>query len=168
MAPFPFPQLAELREKYTYNITPFPTAAKVNTKVNTRYRLHGDHVGQPFLPGVLLVFLHPDPVLSSSSGPSGWDSEEDVDVDDDDSLAAALGCLGPLGGLLAPELQRYQKHLKGWHGNHRPVLIRFLQTETIGPKNFSVPNTFTLKCKKNNNNNHLIECYWFVTGLLLV
>ncbi|XP_043964985.1 TBC1 domain family member 30 isoform X3 [Gambusia affinis] len=82
MAPFPFPQLAELREKYTYNITPFPTAAKVNTKVNT------------------------------SSGPSGWDSEEDVDVDDDDSLAAALGCLGPLGGLLAPELQRYQKHLK--------------------------------------------------------
>ncbi|XP_043964986.1 TBC1 domain family member 30 isoform X4 [Gambusia affinis] len=81
MAPFPFPQLAELREKYTYNITPFPTAAKVNTKVNT-------------------------------SGPSGWDSEEDVDVDDDDSLAAALGCLGPLGGLLAPELQRYQKHLK--------------------------------------------------------
>ncbi|PWA22204.1 hypothetical protein CCH79_00017435 [Gambusia affinis] len=112
MAPFPFPQLAELREKYTYNITPFPTAAKVNTKVNTRYRLHGDHVGQPFLPGVLLVFLHPDPVLSSSSGPSGWDSEEDVDVDDDDSLAAALGCLGPLGGLLAPELQRYQKHLK--------------------------------------------------------
>uniref|UniRef100_A0A096M6J6 TBC1 domain family member 30 n=1 Tax=Poecilia formosa TaxID=48698 RepID=A0A096M6J6_POEFO len=82
MAPFPFPQLAELREKYTYNITPFPTAAK------------------------------PDPVLSSSSGPSGWDSEEDADVDDDDSVAAALGCLGPLGGLLAPELQRYQKHLK--------------------------------------------------------
>ncbi|XP_027899059.1 TBC1 domain family member 30 isoform X3 [Xiphophorus couchianus] len=82
MAPFPFPQLAELREKYTYNITPFPTAAKVNTKVN------------------------------ASSGPSGWDSEEDADVDDDDSVAAALGCLGPLGGLLAPELQRYQKHLK--------------------------------------------------------
>uniref|UniRef100_A0A3B5QG56 TBC1 domain family member 30 n=1 Tax=Xiphophorus maculatus TaxID=8083 RepID=A0A3B5QG56_XIPMA len=81
MAPFPFPQLAELREKYTYNITPFPTAAKVNTKVN-------------------------------ASGPSGWDSEEDADVDDDDSVAAALGCLGPLGGLLAPELQRYQKHLK--------------------------------------------------------
>jgi len=29
MAPFPFPQLAELREKYTYNITPF-TAATMN------------------------------------------------------------------------------------------------------------------------------------------
>uniref|UniRef100_A0A3B5LXB2 TBC1 domain family member 30 n=1 Tax=Xiphophorus couchianus TaxID=32473 RepID=A0A3B5LXB2_9TELE len=86
MAPFPFPQLAELREKYTYNITPFPTAAKVNTKVN-------------------------------ASGPSGWDSEEDADVDDDDSVAAALGCLGPLGGLLAPELQRYQKHLKVEQGN---------------------------------------------------
>jgi len=28
MAVFPFPQLAELREKYTYNITPFPTAVK--------------------------------------------------------------------------------------------------------------------------------------------
>lgn len=78
MAVFPFPQLAELREKYTYNITPFPTAAK----------------------------------SSASSGPGGWDSEEDVDVDDEDSVVTALGCLGPLGGLLAPELQRYQKHLK--------------------------------------------------------
>ncbi|XP_068790796.1 TBC1 domain family member 30 isoform X1 [Struthio camelus] len=28
MAQFPFPQLAELREKYTYNITPFPAAVK--------------------------------------------------------------------------------------------------------------------------------------------
>lgn len=28
MATFPFPQLAELREKYTYNITPFPAAVK--------------------------------------------------------------------------------------------------------------------------------------------
>ena len=26
MAPFPFPQLVELREKYTYNITPFSAA----------------------------------------------------------------------------------------------------------------------------------------------
>lgn len=26
MAPFPFPQLMELREKYTYNITPFTAA----------------------------------------------------------------------------------------------------------------------------------------------
>ncbi|KAM4712445.1 TBC1 domain family member 30 isoform 2-T2 [Anableps anableps] len=76
MAAFPFPQLAELREKYTYNITPFPTSVK-----------------------------------SSRSGPGGWDSEDD-DADDEDSVATALGCLGPLGGLLAPELQRYQKHLK--------------------------------------------------------
>ncbi|XP_055367231.1 TBC1 domain family member 30 isoform X3 [Betta splendens] len=30
MAVFPFPQLAELREKYTYNITPFPTSVKSN------------------------------------------------------------------------------------------------------------------------------------------
>lgn len=30
MAVFPFPQLAELREKYTYNITPFPTTVKSN------------------------------------------------------------------------------------------------------------------------------------------
>ncbi|XP_038170700.1 TBC1 domain family member 30 isoform X4 [Arvicola amphibius] len=28
MAPFPFPQLAELREKYTYNITPFPATVR--------------------------------------------------------------------------------------------------------------------------------------------
>ncbi|XP_053319376.1 TBC1 domain family member 30-like isoform X2 [Spea bombifrons] len=28
MAPFPFPQLSELREKYTYNITPFPAPVK--------------------------------------------------------------------------------------------------------------------------------------------
>lgn len=34
-------------------------------------------------------------------------------MDDEDSMVTALGCLGPLGGLLAPELQRYQKHLKG-------------------------------------------------------
>jgi hypothetical protein len=31
MAPFPFPQLAELREKYTYNITPFPATVKPTT-----------------------------------------------------------------------------------------------------------------------------------------
>lgn len=30
MAVFPFPQLAELREKYTYNITPFPSSVKSN------------------------------------------------------------------------------------------------------------------------------------------
>lgn len=50
-----------------------------------------------------------------SGGQSSWESDDDADMDDEDSVATALGCLGPLGGLLAPELQRYQKHLKGWH-----------------------------------------------------
>ncbi|XP_068442255.1 TBC1 domain family member 30 isoform X2 [Clinocottus analis] len=78
MAVFPFPQLAELREKYTYNITPFPTSVK-----------------------------------SSGSGVLGsWESDDDADMDDEDSVVTALGCLGPLGGLLAPELQRYHKHMK--------------------------------------------------------
>ncbi|XP_054480834.1 TBC1 domain family member 30 isoform X2 [Anoplopoma fimbria] len=82
MAVFPFPQLAELREKYTYNITPFPTSVK-----------------------------------SSGSGVLGsWESDDDADMDDEDSVVTALGCLGPLGGLLAPELQRYQKHLKDHRG----------------------------------------------------
>ncbi|KAJ0056879.1 hypothetical protein NL108_000673 [Boleophthalmus pectinirostris] len=79
MAVFPFPQLAELREKYTYNITPFPTSVKSN----------------------------------GSGGLGSWESDDDADMDDEDAMVTALGCLGPLGGLLAPELQRYQKHLKG-------------------------------------------------------
>ncbi|XP_061617922.1 TBC1 domain family member 30 isoform X1 [Phyllopteryx taeniolatus] len=76
MATFPFPQLAELREKYTYNITPFPTSVKPNG--------------------------------------SGWESDDEAAEadDDDDAAVSALGCLGPLGGLLAPEMQRYHKHLK--------------------------------------------------------
>ncbi|XP_016125922.1 TBC1 domain family member 30 [Sinocyclocheilus grahami] len=79
MAPFPFPQLAELREKYTYNITPFPSPVRANSS----------------------LALH------------GWESDDDdADMDDEDSIVTALGCLGPLGGLLAPEIQRYQKHLK--------------------------------------------------------
>ncbi|KAI5094085.1 TBC1 domain family member 30 isoform X1 [Silurus meridionalis] len=82
MATFPFPQLAELREKYTYNITPFPAAVKA--------------IG--------------------SQGLHGWESDDDGDLDDEDSIVTALGCLGPLGGLLAPEIQRYQKHLKDQRG----------------------------------------------------
>ncbi|XP_049616692.1 TBC1 domain family member 30 isoform X2 [Syngnathus scovelli] len=75
MAPFPFPHLAELREKYTYNITPFPTSVKPNA--------------------------------------SGQESDDEtVEADDQDAVMSALGCLGPLGGLLAPEIQRYHKHLK--------------------------------------------------------
>lgn len=38
MAVFPFPQLAELREKYTYNITPFPTSVKSNGRF-----VHAEH-----------------------------------------------------------------------------------------------------------------------------
>ncbi|KAL7827942.1 hypothetical protein AOLI_G00310940 [Acnodon oligacanthus] len=82
MADFPFPQLAELREKYTYNITPFPAPVKAN----------------------------------GSQGLHGWESDDDGDMDDEDSIVTALGCLGPLGGLLAPEIQRYQKHLKEQRG----------------------------------------------------
>lgn len=78
MAPFPFPQLTELREKYTYNITPFPAPVRA----------------------------------ISSQVLNGWESDDDVDMDDEDPIITALGCLGPLGGLLAPEIQRYQKHLK--------------------------------------------------------
>ncbi|KAK7129787.1 hypothetical protein R3I93_019430 [Phoxinus phoxinus] len=83
MAPFPFPQLAELREKYTYNITPFPAPVRANSS----------------------LALH------------GWESDDDADMDDEDSIVTALGCLGPLGGLLAPEIQRYQKHLKDHRGD---------------------------------------------------
>ncbi|XP_051975086.1 TBC1 domain family member 30 isoform X4 [Xyrauchen texanus] len=80
-APFPFPQLAELREKYTYNINPFPAPVRAN----------------------------------SSQALHGWESDDDdddADMDNEDTFVTALGCLGPLGGLLAPEIQRYQKHLK--------------------------------------------------------
>lgn len=48
-----------------------------------------------------------------SGGLGSWESDDDADIEDEDSVVTALGCLGPLGGLLAPELQRYQKHLKG-------------------------------------------------------
>uniref|UniRef100_A0A8C8S591 TBC1 domain family member 30 n=1 Tax=Pelusios castaneus TaxID=367368 RepID=A0A8C8S591_9SAUR len=81
MAQFPFPQLAELREKYTYNITPFPAAVK-STSVSGR--------------------------LGRSR-----DSDEENDLDDEDSIANAVGCLGPFSGLLAPELQKHQKQIKG-------------------------------------------------------
>ncbi|XP_054436019.1 TBC1 domain family member 30 isoform X2 [Pteronotus mesoamericanus] len=80
MAPFPFPQLAELREKYTYNITPFPATVKP-TSVSGR---HG----------------------------KVRDSDEENDPDDEDAIANAVGCLGPFSGLLAPELQKYQKQVK--------------------------------------------------------
>uniref|UniRef100_A0A8B9E1M6 TBC1 domain family member 30 n=1 Tax=Anser cygnoides TaxID=8845 RepID=A0A8B9E1M6_ANSCY len=80
MAQFPFPQLAELREKYTYNITPFPAAVKSTS-------------------------------LSGRLGRTR-DSDEENDLDDEDSIVNAIGCLGPLSGFLAPELQKYQKQMK--------------------------------------------------------
>lgn len=41
------------------------------------------------------------------------DSDEENDPDDEDAIADAVGCLGPFSGLLAPELQKYQKQVKG-------------------------------------------------------
>ncbi|CAL8318371.1 unnamed protein product, partial [Lota lota] len=100
MAVFPFPQLTELREKYTYNITPFPTSVKSN----------GRSVHRP---------------SPSTSVSASWyrilESDDDADMDDEDSIVTALGCLGPLGGLLAPEVQRYQKHLKDQHGGQGSI-----------------------------------------------
>ncbi|XP_051026352.1 TBC1 domain family member 30 isoform X2 [Acomys russatus] len=80
MAPFPFPQLAELREKYTYNITPFPATVR--------------------------------PTSVSGRHSRARDSDEENDPDDEDAVANAVGCLGPFSGLLAPELQKYQKQMK--------------------------------------------------------
>ncbi|XP_031205498.1 TBC1 domain family member 30 isoform X2 [Mastomys coucha] len=80
MAPFPFPQLAELREKYTYNITPFPATIK--------------------------------PTSVSGRHSKARDSDDENGPDDEDAVASAVGCLGPLSGLLAPELQKYQKQIK--------------------------------------------------------
>ncbi|XP_054845140.1 TBC1 domain family member 30 isoform X2 [Eublepharis macularius] len=78
MAQFPFPQLAELREKYTYNITPFPASVKSTS----------GHLGKT------------------------RDSDEENDLDDEDTIANAIGCLGPFSGFLSPELQKYQKQFK--------------------------------------------------------
>lgn len=41
------------------------------------------------------------------------DSDEENDPDDEDAIANAVGCLGPFSGLLASELQKYQKQMKG-------------------------------------------------------
>ncbi|XP_038636479.1 TBC1 domain family member 30 isoform X4 [Scyliorhinus canicula] len=80
MAPFPFPQLAELREKYTYNINPFSVPVKSSESQRN---------------------------LSKTK-----DSDEEIDLDDEDIIASAVGCLGPFS-LLVPELQKYQKQVKG-------------------------------------------------------
>lgn len=44
------------------------------------------------------------------------DSDDENGPDDEDAVASAVGCLGPLSGLLAPELQKYQKQIKGKEG----------------------------------------------------
>ncbi|XP_072511375.1 TBC1 domain family member 30 isoform X2 [Notamacropus eugenii] len=80
MAQFPFPQLAELREKYTYNITPFPATVK--------------------------------PTSVSGRLGRNRDSDEENELDDEDAIVNAVGCLGPFSGFLAPELQKYQKSVK--------------------------------------------------------
>ncbi|CAM9877056.1 unnamed protein product [Lampetra fluviatilis] len=71
MAPFPFPQLVELREKYTYNITPFQAHVKP----------HGAHGRDR-------------------------DSDDDLELEDDDTAAIPVTCLGPLGGLWQVGTQR--------------------------------------------------------------
>lgn len=45
------------------------------------------------------------------------DSDEENDPDDEDVIANAVGCLGPFSGLLAPELQKYQKQVKESNGD---------------------------------------------------
>ncbi|XP_037701770.1 TBC1 domain family member 30 isoform X2 [Choloepus didactylus] len=80
MAPFPFPQLAELREKYTYNITPFPATVKATSVSGRQCKVR--------------------------------DSDEENDLDDEDAIVNAVGCLGPLSGLLGPELQKFQRQIK--------------------------------------------------------
>ncbi|KAK1790505.1 hypothetical protein P4O66_014390, partial [Electrophorus voltai] len=110
MAVFPLPQLTELREKYTYNITPFPAPVKAN---GSRCPSFPDDITVMILiPSSVNFGTFPD----SSQGLYGWESDDDGDMDDEDSVITALGCLGPLGGLLAPEIQRYQKHLKEQRG----------------------------------------------------
>ncbi|XP_026523568.1 TBC1 domain family member 30 isoform X2 [Notechis scutatus] len=84
MAQFPFPQLSELREKYTYNITPFPATVKSTASQLGKIK----------------------------------DSDEENEIDDEDSIANVIGCLGPFSGFLAPELQKYQKHFKDQNQEH--------------------------------------------------
>lgn len=51
------------------------------------------------------------------------DSDEENEADDEDAVASAVGCLGPFSGFLAPELQKYQKQIKGKGGRHMTVLV---------------------------------------------
>lgn len=51
------------------------------------------------------------------------DSDEEHELDDEDAVASAVGCLGPFSGFLAPELQKYQKQIKGKGGLRVIVLV---------------------------------------------
>lgn len=110
-----------------------------------------------------VLFLLTASTCHVSGGLGSWESDDDADMDDEDSVVTALGCLGPLGGLLAPELQRYQKHLKGrrilffgrpkssvfcppFDSNHKASLICFLQTNPLLP-----PASAADERKKNTN-----------------
>lgn len=59
------------------------------------------------------------------------DSDEENDPDDEDAVVNAVGCLGPFSGLLVPELQKFQKQMKGKEvalhlGGHR-VLVHCIK-----------------------------------------
>uniref|UniRef100_A0A8C4Q940 TBC1 domain family, member 30 n=1 Tax=Eptatretus burgeri TaxID=7764 RepID=A0A8C4Q940_EPTBU len=83
LAPFPFPQLAELQEKYTYNITPLqaPTRISLQTKC---------------------------------------DSEEEIELEDDEVLPTSVGCLTPLGNFWTTAGQQkgmQQEKVDLWEGS---------------------------------------------------
>lgn len=57
-------------------------------------------------------------------------SDEENDPDDEDAIASAVGCLGPFSGLLAPELQKYQKQIKGKAGLFLRIMVECWFTQT--------------------------------------
>uniref|UniRef100_UPI00358F2058 TBC1 domain family member 30 n=1 Tax=Myxine glutinosa TaxID=7769 RepID=UPI00358F2058 len=88
LAPFPFPQLAELQEKYTYNITPL--------QASTRMPTH------------------------SSSLQTKFDSDEEIELEDDEVLQPSVGCLNPLGNFWATVGQQkgtQQDKVDLWEGS---------------------------------------------------
>ena len=101
MAPFPFPKIVELREKYTYNITPFASNLSPEKKAKSNKKVK-------------------EPYISSD--------EEDDDVDQ--MAVGCLGLLSPqslaiegAGGKASSETRHK------W--NRRPVEVSALQNSTI-------------------------------------
>lgn len=106
-------------------------------------------------------------VLSCHSGGLGsWESDDDADMDDEDSVVTALGCLGPLGGLLAPELQRYQKHLKG-RRSHMNYHRGFLMAASGEQPSSSRRNQILVFCPRFDSNYKLSLICFLQTNLLL-